>query len=79
MNLEPVWQSEVSQKKKNKYHILIHICGIYVPYMWKNGTDELICRSGIDMETERTDLWSQQGKEKAGQIQRVALKHMQNR
>ena len=79
MNLEPVWQSEVSQKKKNKYHILIHICGIYVPYMWKNGTDELICRSGIDMETERTDLWSQQGKEKAGQIQRVAFKHMQNR
>ena len=79
MNLEPVWQSEVSQKKKNKYHILIHICGIYVPYMWKNGTDEPICRSGIDMGTERTDLWSQQGKEKVGQIQRVALKHMQNR
>ena len=25
MNLEPVMQSEVSQKEKNKYHILIHI------------------------------------------------------
>ena len=26
MNLEPVKQSEVSQKKKNKYCILMHIC-----------------------------------------------------
>ena len=26
MNLEPVIQSEVSQKEKNKYHILMHIC-----------------------------------------------------
>ena len=28
MNLETVIQSEVSQKEKNKYHILTHICGI---------------------------------------------------
>ena len=28
MNLEPVIQSEVSQKEKNKYHILMHIYGI---------------------------------------------------
>ena len=28
MNLEPVIQSEVSQKEKNKYRILIHINGI---------------------------------------------------
>ena len=28
MDLETVIQSEVSQKKKNKYHILMHICGI---------------------------------------------------
>ena len=27
MNLEPVLQSEVSQKEKNKYHILTHIYG----------------------------------------------------
>ena len=25
MNLEPIIQSEVSQKEKNKYHILTHI------------------------------------------------------
>ena len=28
MDLESVIQSEASQKKKNKYHILTHICGI---------------------------------------------------
>ena len=28
MNLEPIIQSEVSQKEKDKYHILIHINGI---------------------------------------------------
>ena len=28
MNLEPVIQSEVSQKEKNKYHILMHIYGL---------------------------------------------------
>ena len=28
MYLETVIQSEVSQKEKNKYHILTHICGI---------------------------------------------------
>jgi len=27
-NLEPIIQSEVSQKEKDKYHILMHICGI---------------------------------------------------
>ena len=28
MNLEPILQSEVSQKEKDKYHILMHIYGI---------------------------------------------------
>ena len=28
MDLEPIIQSEVCQKEKNKYHILAHICGI---------------------------------------------------
>ena len=28
MNLEPFIQSEVSQKEKNKYHILMNIYGI---------------------------------------------------
>ena len=37
MNLQPIIQSEVSQKRKNKCHILMHIYGIY-----KNGTEEFI-------------------------------------
>ena len=28
MNLEPITQNEVSQKEKDKYQILTHICGI---------------------------------------------------
>ena len=39
MNLEPIIQSEVSQKEKDKYHILMHKYGIY-----KDGTEEFICR-----------------------------------
>ena len=27
MNLEPILQSEVSQKEKNKYHTLVHMSG----------------------------------------------------
>ena len=34
MTLEPVIQSEVSQKEKNKYHILMHIYGLE-----KDGSD----------------------------------------
>ena len=42
-NLEPVIQSEVSQKEKDKYHILTHIYRIY-----KNGTEEFIYRAAIE-------------------------------
>ena len=45
VKLEPIIQSEVSQKEKNKYFILMHIYGIY-----KNGTDEPICRAGIEAD-----------------------------
>ena len=45
-NLEPIVQSEVSQKEKDKYHILTHIYGIY-----KDGTDEFICRAAMEKQT----------------------------
>ena len=45
MNLESVIWSEVSQIEKNKYHMLMHICGIY-----KNGTGESICRAETEMQ-----------------------------
>ena len=53
MNLEPVIQIKVNQK--DNYHILAHMNGIY-----KNGTDEPICRAGIEM-SYRIDVWMQQG------------------
>ena len=54
MNLEPITQkserevtkSEVSQKEKDKYQILMHIYGIY-----KNGTEEFIYRATREKQT----------------------------
>ena len=46
MNLEPIKQSEVSQKEKDKYHILTHIYGI-----WKNGTEESVYRAAMKKQT----------------------------
>ena len=45
MNLEPIIQSEVSQKEKDKYHILTHIYGIY-----KNGVEEFIYRAAMERQ-----------------------------
>ena len=52
MNLEPIIQSEVSQKEKDKYGILTHISGIQ-----KDGTDDPTYRAA--METQRIDFWTQ--------------------
>ena len=38
--------SKVNQKEKNEYYILMHMNGIY-----KNGTDEPICKAGIETQT----------------------------
>ena len=51
MDLETVIQSEVSQKEKNKYHILMHICGIQ-----KNGLDDLICKVEVETQMQRTKV-----------------------
>ena len=39
MNLEPIVQSEVSQKEKDRHHILTHLYGIQ-----KDGTNDPACR-----------------------------------
>ena len=46
MNLEPIIWSEVSQKEKNKYCTLTNTYGF-----WKDGTDELIFRAAVVMQT----------------------------
>ena len=51
MNLEPIIQSEVSQKEKEKYCILTHTYGIL-----EYGTGEFIYRA--TMEKQRIDLWT---------------------
>ena len=53
VNLEPITQSEVSQKEKYKYHILMHMYGIQ-----KDGSDEMIFRAAMEKHTQRTDLWT---------------------
>ena len=59
MNLEPITQSEVSQKEKYKY-ILMHLYGIQ-----KDGTDETICRAAMEMQTENR-LMDTVGEEEGG-------------
>ena len=45
MKLEPIIQSEVSQKEKHKYSVLMHI---YV--LSKNGNDNLICKAAKETQ-----------------------------
>ena len=52
MNLELLY-SEVSQKEKDKYHILTHIYGIL-----KSGSEEFIYRETMEKQTQRIDLWT---------------------
>ena len=61
MDLETVIQSEVSQREKNKYRILMHICGTQ-----KNGIDELVCRAEIETQMQRTNVWTPTGESAGG-------------
>ena len=45
MKLEPIIQSEVSQKEKHQYSILKHIYGI-----WKDGNDNPVCETAKDTD-----------------------------
>ena len=61
MDVEIVIQSEVSQKEKNKYCILMHICRIQ-----KNGTDELVSKAEIETQMQRTNVWTARGERGCG-------------
>ena len=37
----------------------MHVCGIQ-----KNNADESVSRAGTETQSSRTDLWTQQGKER---------------
>ena len=58
MNLEPIIQSEVSQKEKDKYHILMHIYRIQ-----RDGSDEFIFREAEEKHREETYEHEERGGE----------------
>ena len=61
LDLETVIQSEISQKEKNKYRVLVHICGIQ-----KNGTNEQVCKAELETQMQRTKVWTPRGETEVG-------------
>ena len=53
MKLEPIIQSEVSQKEKHQYSILTHTYGIY-----KDGNDNPVCEIAKETQMYRTVFWA---------------------
>ena len=51
-------KSKVSQKEKSKQYILMHIYG-----MQKDGPGEPISRAAMEMQIQKTDLWTHWRKE----------------
>ena len=62
MKLEPIIQSEVSQKEKHKYNILMHIYGIQ-----KDGNDDPICKRARDTDIKNR-LLDSVGEDEGGLI-----------
>ena len=71
MKLEPIIQSEVSQKDKDQYSILTHIYGIL-----KHGNDNPICKTEKETWMYRTDVGTLWEKVRVGCSERIALKQV---
>ena len=70
MNLEPIIQTEVSQKEKDKYHIITHIYGIQ-----KNGTEEFdLWSSSRETDIENRLMDKGRGEERVRCMERVTWK-----
>ena len=74
MNLELSLQSEVSQKEKNKYCILMYI--VINTYMESRKMILMNLHAGQQWKQRQTDLWTQCEKERVEQIERQAWKHI---
>ena len=59
MKLEPIIQSEVSQKEKHQYSILIHIYGIL-----KDGNDDPVSKKAKETQMCRADFCTQRERER---------------
>ena len=53
MKLEPIIQSEVSQKEKHQHSILTHIYGIK-----NDGNDDPVCKTAKETQICRVDFWT---------------------
>ena len=62
MKLEPIIQSEVSQKEKHQSSILTHIYGIY-----KDGNDDPVCETARDTDVYN-GLLDSEGEGESGTI-----------
>ena len=71
MKLEPIIQSEVSQKDKDQYNILTHMYGIQ-----KDGNNNPICKTEKETQMYRTDFWTLCEKARVGCIERSASKYV---
>ena len=71
MKLEPIIQSEVSQKDKDQYSILTHKYGIY-----KDGNNNPICKTEKETKMYRTDFGTLWEKARVGYFKRTASKHI---
>ena len=71
MKLEPIIHSEVSQKDKDQYSILMHIYGIQ-----KDDNDNPICKTEKETQMYRTEFWTLQEKVRVGRFERTASKHV---
>ena len=69
MNIEPIIQSEVSQKEEDKYHILEHVYKIQ-----KNGTEELIYRATMEKQTDNRLMDMGRGEERVRCMETVTWK-----
>ena len=61
IQLEPIIQSEVSQKEKHQYGILTHIYVIY-----KDGNDDPVSKPAKKTQMCITDFWTQRERERVG-------------
>ena len=71
MKLEPIIQSEVSQKEKHQYSILMHIYGI-----WKDGNDNPVCKTAKETQMYRTVFWTLWERARVRRYGRKELKHV---
>ena len=61
MKLEPIIQSEVSQKEKHQYSILTHIYGIQ-----KDGNNNPVYKTAKETQMYRRDFWTLRERERVG-------------